>query len=278
VTGATGPLGRQGLAGSTATFNAYSPAVTAAGGKLLQSLHAADALTITTGRLVHVNANLAVVVADRHALTQATNNASDIVTKLGGYEASGQYSAGSASYGRASLDLRVPLRNTQVALQRLGQLGKLVSQSVATQDLQQQATKQTNEIGGLSRAIQIYQQALLSGTLSGSDRVQVQIRLANAEHQLKYTRTAHSRTVTYGRTAEIRMYLSTNQHAFVFHHSATGRFGRFLHHAGDFLAVEGLVVLYALIILGPIVLLGALAWWLMRERRRKEEKLLTANA
>ena len=46
--------------------------------------------------------------------------------------------------------------------------------------------------------------------------------------------------------------------------------------AAHFLALEGIIVLYALIVLAPVLLLGALAWWIVRERRRREERLLAS--
>ena len=60
------------------------------------------------------------------------------------------------------------------------------------------------------------------------------------------------------------------------HHHKQGRLGRLLGSAGNFLGLEGIIVLYALIVLSPIVLIAALAWWIVRERRRREERLLAS--
>ena len=292
--GAAGPAGPQGPAGSTALTGAWmavnSPASYKAYYKAVEAQTQAgiptstgfsDTVSIPKGRLVHVDARLTVAVPNNDALTTATNEATAIVTQLGGYAQSSQISAAHQGYGRAYLDLHVPLRHAQVAIARLDKIGRLVSQSVSMQDLEQQSGKQTNQIGQLQRAIAIYKQALLSGTLSGSDRVRVQIQLAEAVHQLTGTRRSHGQTLKSGRTADIRLSLSTNRHASAVisrHPDKTGRLGQFLHNAGDFLAVEGIIVLYALIIGGPIVLLGGLVWWLMRERRRREEELLAQSA
>ncbi|MDX6479885.1 MAG: hypothetical protein QOG85_395 [Gaiellaceae bacterium] len=284
-TGATGPTGAQGPTGATGIHANYDVA-TAAGHTPLRAIKGfaagKDAVSIPANRLVHADAKLEVIVASHKALTDATNNASHIVTKLGGYAQSIQYQATRSGYGIAYLDLRVPLRKAEVGIERLGALGRLASQQVTTQDLERTFSQQTNSIDSLQRRIVIYKQALESGTLSNSERIATQIRLADAEHQIKGTRKARSQTVISGRTADIALTLTTSRQ-----HAATvverksgdsGRFGRFLHNAGSFLAVEGLILLYILIIVGPIVLVGALAWWVMRERRRREERLLAANA
>ena len=78
-------------------------------------------------------------------------------------------------------------------------------------------------------------------------------------------------------TADISLLLTTNSHAIVpGHHGGSTRLGRLLGSAAHFLALEGIIVLYALIVLAPLLLLGALAWWILRERRRREERLLAS--
>jgi hypothetical protein len=278
--GATGANGATGLAAPTAAHGtSFDAAAPAAREKTLSSLNQSQqAVTIPKGRLVHADARLQVAVANHAALTRATNDATQIVTGLGGYAQNVEYQASRQGYGRAYLDLHVPLRRVEAAIAKLGGLGRLVSQSISTQDLQQQFTRQTSRIGQLRRAIAIYQQALQSGTLSGSQRVEVQIRLANAEHEITATRKSRSHTVASGTTADVQLTLTMSQHHHaVVHPGKRGRLGRLLHNAGDFLGLEGIIVLYALIVAFPIVLLVALLWWLMRERRRREEKLL-ANA
>jgi hypothetical protein len=287
ATGAEGPTGAQGPAGAfgptAATGSAYSSdslhAAPEHGGKAVATLSdLPSVVTIPKGRLIHATAYMNVTVADDRALTSATNKATEIVTALGGFTQSSQIDASRRDYGRASLDLRVPLAHTEAAIAKLAKLGRVVSQSVSTKDLEQQFTKQTNEIGQLRRAIAIYKQALSSGTLSGSQRVEVQIRLANAEHLISGTRKARSKTVKSGSTAEITLNLATRAH----HGAAagphkTGRVGRLLRNAGEFLGLEAVIVLYALIVAIPIAVLLALIWWFTRGRRQRDERRLLAS-
>src|SRR5262249_6002639 len=150
--------------------------------------------------------------------------------------------------------------------------------TVSTQDLQQQVTKETNTIGSLQRAIVVYEQALQSGTLSGSQRVDVEVKLANAQHQLLINRKSRSGAIKLGRTANISLNLTTNQHAGAAGPHKRGRLGRLLHGAGSFLALEAVILIYVLIVAGPIVLVLALLWWFTRGRRRREERGLLASA
>ncbi len=237
-----------------------------------------ESLVIPTNRLVHSAASLQVQVANHAALSRATNKATQIVASLGGYAQSVHYESSGHRYGNAVLALRVPVGKAQVAISRLENLGTLLSQQLSTKDLQQQLTQQTNQIGSLRRSIAVYEHALQSGTLSASERVGIQIKLANARHALTAQRKARTGTLASGATSDIALTLSTRQHAVVVAHHKPGRFGRLLGSAGDFLALEGVIVLYALIVAGPLLLLGALAWWLVRERRRREESRLLANA
>lgn len=236
-----------------------------------------EAVKIPTNRLVHADASLEVSVKSHAALTTATNNATKIVSSLGGYAQSVSFQSSHGGEGNAVLQLRVPVQKAQAAIGRLANLGTLLSQQVSTKDLQQQLTSQNNGIGSLKRAIAVYTQALKSGTLSGSERVQIQIKLSNARHAITQLRRNRIATLQSGATSNISLLLTTRRHAFVVtHHHGSTRIGRLLGSAAHFLALEGIIVLYALIVVAPLLILGGLAWWVMRERRRREERLLAS--
>jgi hypothetical protein len=259
-----------------AAWNVYS----AAGkpGALLDLTGTArEALIIPKNRLVHADASLQVSVKNRSALSKATNNATQMVSSLGGYAQSVRYQSAHGGQGDAVLELRVPVQKAQIAIGRLADLGTLLSQQVSTRDLQQQLTSQNNGIGALKRAIAVYADALKSGSLSASERVQIEIRLSNARHAITQLRRNRTATLQSGATSNISLLLTTRQHTFVVaHHHGSTRIGRLLGSAGHFLALEGIIFLYALIVVAPLLILGALAWWVLRERRRHEERLLAS--
>lgn len=235
-------------------------------------------VVIPKNRLVHAAASLEVRVPNRSALSQATNKATRIVASLGGYAQSVHYESSHQGYGSAVLALRVPVGKAQQAIAKLGSLGTLLSQQVSTKDLQQQLTHQTNQIGSLRRSIAVYEQALQSGSLSASQRVEIQIKLANARHAITQLRKARTGTLASGATADVSLTLTTSKGSVVVPPHRSGRFDRLLGSAGDFLALEGIILLYALIVAGPLLVVGGLAWWLVRERRRREESRLLASA
>jgi hypothetical protein len=233
-----------------------------------------SAVTIPRNRLVHATASLEVRVPGRSELSKATNQATQDVAALGGYAQSVRYSASHDGGGSAVLTLRVPVQQAQTAIGRLGSLGTLLSQQVSTQDLQAKLTSQTTGIGSLKRAIAVYVTALKSTTLPASQRAILQIRLNNARRSLSQLEHARKGTLAAGANADISLVLVTHKTAAVVTPHKQGRIGRLLGDAAHFLALEGIIVLYALIVLAPVILLVALGWWILRERRRREERLL----
>jgi hypothetical protein len=259
------------------SYNLDQNTAVASGSVLAGSLPSIEgSLSIPKNRLVHAVASLQVGVKGKD-LSAKTNEASQVAGSFGGYAQSVRYQHSRNGYGNAVLDLRVPVQNAQAAIAKLGGLGTLLSQQVSTQDLQAKVTHQTSAIGSLRRAIAVYEKALESTTLSATERVAIQIKLNNARHALARLRHARSATQALGATADISLLLTTQNHAIVpAHHHGSTRIGRLLGSAAHFLALEGIIVLYALIVLAPFLLLGALGWWILRERRRREERLLAS--
>jgi uncharacterized protein DUF4349 len=269
--------GTQSKENSFGPYNLDQNTAVAAGSSALRALPSVPrSVTIPKNRLVHAVASLQVGVKSSD-LSAKTNEASQIVGSFGGYAQSVRYEATRRGQGEAILALRVPVQNAQKAIAKLGGLGTLLSQQVSTQDLQAKLTQQNSGIGSLRRAIAVYENALQSTTLTATERVAIQIKLNNARHALARLRHARNGTLAAGATADISLLLTTRNHAIVpAHHGGSTRIGRLLGSAAHFLALEGIIVLYALIVLAPILLLGALAWWILRERRRREERLLAS--
>jgi hypothetical protein len=264
---------------ATTTATADQALSTLKGDELATTAKASGSVNIPRNWLVHADATLQVRVPDHSALTHATNQATQIVGALGGYAQSVQYQASRDGTGNAFLQLRVPVGKAETALAKLGALGTLVSQQVSTQDLQQQLTQQTNGIGTLRREIAVIVQALRSTTLSATERVALQIKLSNARHSLKLLKKARTATVAQGATADVSLTLTTNKDAGIVPvHHKSGRFDRLLGSAAGFLALEGIIVLYALVVLSPFLIIGGITWWILRERRRREETRLLASA
>jgi hypothetical protein len=89
---------------------------------------------------------------------------------------------------------------------------------------------------------------------------------------------AKSATVRQGRLSRIELELTTHKSSVVAPPSKPGRFGQALHNAGRVLAAEAAIVLYALVVVGPLALLALAAWLAARAgRRRSAERLLARS-
>jgi uncharacterized protein DUF4349 len=228
----------------------------------------AQAVTGSSGRLQHTDASLELSVATDNDLAKATTRAVRVATSLGGYAQSVHY----ASHGNAILDLRIPAEAVQTAISRLSALGTLVSQKISITDLQQRLKTQSDEIGQLRRRIAAVQTALKDSSLPDAQRVLLQIKLAESKRALAQRLHARQGTVTAGTMAHVALQIETKKSIVAPSHKR-GRIGRMLHSAVGFLALEGIIVLFALIVASPIALVAFLIWlW----RRKSVDRLLAA--
>jgi Domain of unknown function (DUF4349) len=241
----------------------------------LQSAQSTLAPTGGTSRLQHTDASLQVRVPDVTHLSSATRSATRIATSLGGYAQSVDYTTPQHGNGTAYIELRVPAQNVQRALERLAGLGTLVSQQVSVKDLQHSLQVESDQIAQLRRRVAALHAALADPALPDAQRVLLQIKLAESKRALAQRLNARTGTVTAGTTARISLVLSTARSAVAPVHRR-GRAGRMLHSAVGFLGLEGMIALYALIVIGPFALIGGLAWALARLRRRRDEDRLLA--
>jgi hypothetical protein len=223
-------------------------------------------------RLQHTDAALQVRVGDVDALAAATSRATRIATALGGYAQSVDYRTPNGGGGASYLELRVPAQNVKTAIAQLGALGTLVSQELSVTDLQQTFRTQSEQIAQLRRRVAALRAALTGVSLPEAQKVLLQIRLAESKRALAQRLNARQGTISAGTTAQISLVIGTEKAiAPVAHHQ--GRLGRMMHSAVGFLALEGIILLYALIVISPLALVAAAIWaW----RRRSVERLLAA--
>jgi hypothetical protein len=249
--GAVGSGGERSV--TTATF-AKAPPLRA---------HAADAqVGPAPDRLQHEQASIRVRVRD---VGDATGRATRVATSLGGFAQSVVYRS-----GQANLELRVPTDRVKAAVARLEQLGTIVSQRIAIEDLTSKLRTQSAQIAQLRRRVAALQAALRNPALPDAQRVLLQIRLAEAKRALSQRLHGRQGTLAAGATARISLVLTTRkQPAAAPAHR--GRLGRMLHGAVGFLALEGIVMLFGLIVASPFAVAFGL-WWILR--RRATERLL----
>jgi hypothetical protein len=194
-----------------------------------------------------------------------TTRATQIATSLGGYAQSVRYRRNGASY----LELRVPADNVERALARLATLGALVTQQISIDDLTSTLERQSAQIAQLRRRIAALNTALRDPALPEAQRVLLRIKLAESKRALAQRLHGRKGTIAAGGTARVSLVLTTKKQAAVVHHR--GRLGRMLHSAFGFLALEGTILLFAVIVISPVAVALALLWYW---RRRAVDRLL----
>jgi len=213
-------------------------------------------------RLQHEDASIRLRV---HDVGAATGAATRVATSLGGYAQSVVYRG-----GRANLELRVPTDRVKTALARLEALGTIVSQRISIEDLTNRLQTQSAQIAGLRRRVAALQEALRNPALPESQRVLLQLKLSASKRALAQRLHGRKGTLAAGATARIALVLAAEKQAAAPppHRS---RLDRMLRDAVGFLALEGIVLLFALIVASPLAVAFGL-WWLLR--RRATERLL----
>jgi hypothetical protein len=222
----------------------------------------------TRMRLQHTDATMQISVKNTDDLAQATTRATRIATSLGGYAKSVNY----RSQGTSVIDLRIPTQNVKSALTRLAGLGTLVSQELSVTDLEQQLKTQSAQIAQLHRRITALRTAINDPSLADAQKVLLRIRLAESQRALSQRLHAQKGTISAGTTSTISLVIGTKKGIAPVAHSR-GRLGRMVHSAVGFLALEAIIVLYALIVISPLAIVAALLWFW---RRRNVDRLLAA--
>ena len=239
------------------------------------SATATDAATPApnTGRAQRYSAQLTLSVKDIDALSSATQQALRITRDLGGYLVTASYAT--SDTGSSSLTLKVPTANVQQAIVRLSGLGKIVAQQVQIDDLQGQVDELTKRENILREQIARLSAKLTATDLDAETRATLEARRDAARSTLAQVRAANAQVAAEARYATVQLTLQTREASAV--PAVPSRFDNAVDRAVEILAVEAAIVLYLLVIVGPLALLAVLAWLARRGlRHRQDEQLLSA--
>ncbi len=236
----------------------------------------ADATTPapTPGRAQRYSAQLTLTVKDIDALSHATQQALQITRDLGGYLVTASYAT--TETGVSSLTLKVPSANVQQAIVRLSGLGKIVGQQVQIDDLQGQIDDLTKREATLRQQIARLSARLASTDLSAETRATLVARRDAARSELANLRAAHAQVAAEAQFATIQLTMQTPEASTIV--PVPSRFDNAVDRAVEILAIEAMVVLYALVVAGPLAILVVLAWLVRRAvRQRQEAELLSTR-
>ena len=206
-------------------------------GARLASPKARAILPNTPTRLQQYGASMRIQVKNLGALSDATKRAMHFARFAGGYVAYIRYSSPAHEQGSASLVVRVPIDRVQDMIEEYSNLGTIVSQKISVVDVTKAVEEQAREIARLKGEI--------ARLKPGPERSALQARL-------DYLTKRKAATVRRAQLARVALVLTTKKQAA----AATGRFDRTLSDAGSVLLREAEILLYALIVAGPLLLLG----------------------
>ncbi|MCY7302096.1 MAG: DUF4349 domain-containing protein [Thermoleophilia bacterium] len=236
---------------------------------------AADAATPapTIGRAQRYSAQLTLSVKNIDALSDATQRALRITRDLGGYLVTASYAT--TDSGTSLLTLKVPTASVQQAIVRLSDLGKIVGQQIQIDDLQGQVDELTKRENGLRLQIARLSARLSAPGVDAETRATLEARRDAARSELAKVRQTNAQVAAEARFATIQLTLQTSESSAVV--PVPSRFDNAVDRAVEILAIEATVVLYALVIVGPLALLALLVWLAQRGlRRRQDEHLLSS--
>jgi hypothetical protein len=228
------------------------------------------------GRLQDYEAWMTVRVKDLEALSDQANEAMRVARSYGGYVVSLEQSTESGRPGRAELVLRVPVARVEDALMRLAGLGTVVDRHLSIRDLERAVQQQRARILKLKLFI-ARATAQLKNDLPADVRLRLQLQLDQARADLSRATAANKATLREASLSRIALSLTTEKAEGAVPRSGQGRIERAARDAASFLAAAGAVTLFLVIVLSPLLLLGAAVLWGSRAYRRREERHLLST-
>jgi Domain of unknown function (DUF4349) len=230
--------------------------------------------TATDDRAQRVSATLTVEVKDANAVSHAAQSALDLTRSLGGFVVSSSVATGEE--GSAAITVRVPVDKVQEAIAGLSDLGRLVSQQVTIDDLQQSLDELSRREATVRTQIARIRARLESESLDPQTEAVLRARLQTLRAELTSIRQGLAATNSEARMSTIQLTVVTPGAFGAV--APPSRIDRTIDEALNVLAWEGVVALGLLIVLAPFALVGSAAWLGRRfYRRHEEERLLAAS-
>ena len=225
----------------------------------------------TLDRAQRISATLTVEVADSDDVSRAAQKALDLTESLGGHVVSANVATG--DQGSAALVVRVPVAKVQEAIVQLSALGRIASQQVTIDDLQETLDRLEKRERSVRAQIAVVSARLESDSLDATTRAQLESRRRTLQQELRELRRDTAATSAEARMATIQLTVVTPGVLGVA--PVPSRLDRTLDEALNVLVWEGVIALAIAIVAAPFALL-IFATWLGRKlyRRREEDRLL----
>jgi hypothetical protein len=237
------------------------------------SSRSGGAFTLDRARLQQYEAVLTLRVDDRSDLSAQTSQAMRLTRALGGYVASAVYNV-PGKRGASSLVLRIPVDRVQQALEAFSGYGTLVSQRISVRDVQRRVDDIGSALAVLQKDIARIQREL-AGSVTPARRAELEQRLATDRRRVKTLTSTKQAITKRAELARVSLTLVTPRTQAV---AAKSRFERTIDDAGSVLARELEILLYALVVVGPLLAVGGVAIAAGRAQRRRSDRRLLERA
>jgi hypothetical protein len=230
------------------------------------------ALPSSSGRLQQYDAVVTLRVGGDD-LSARTSQAMRLTRAFGGYVASAVYNV-PGKRGASALVLRIPVDHVQQALEAFSAYGTIVSQRISVKDVQRRVDEFGSTLAVLRKDVEKIEREL-AGSLTLGQRAALEQRLANDRRRIETLTSTRDAITRRAQLARVVLTLVTQRsHAA----AAPGRFERTIDDAGSVLAREGEILLYALLVVGPLLALGGVAIAAARAQRRRSDRRLLERA
>ncbi len=234
---------------------------------------AAGSLAPAPNRAQQVAATLTVSVAGSDGVSQAAQDALDLTRSLGGHVVNASVATGEGA--RAALTVRVPVDKVQQAIAGLSALGKIESQQITIDDLQESLDLLTYRAASLRSQIVGITARLDNESLDPEARALLEQRRRTLRSELRDARRSIAGTNAEARFATVQLTVVTPDSLGVV--PTSSRLDRTLHRAVNALVWEGVVALAILVVAAPFLLVALAAWLGHRLYRRRETDRLLAT-
>jgi hypothetical protein len=237
------------------------------------TLRGSAAIPSARDRLQQYDAVLTLRVENRSDLSARTSQAMRLARALGGYVASAVYNV-PGKRGASALVLRIPVDRVQKALEVFSGYGTIVSQRISVRDVQRRVDELGSALVVLRREIATTEQEL-SGKLSPEDRARLEQRLASDRRRIKELTSRKQAITRRAQLARVVLTLVTPRAQAA---AVKGRFERTIDDAGSVLARELEILLYVLVVVGPLLAIGGAGIAAGRAQRRRSDQRLLERA
>lgn len=257
-----------GRAGATEAAPAYEKQ--AAGGAALTAPS-----PVAPDRAQRTSVRLALETPDTDALAAAAQRAIATTRALGGYVVTSQ--VGTAETGSAALVVKIPSDRVQDAIARFSSLGSVTAQDVRVDDLQASLDEVNRQTAILRKRIATITAQLEGTGLTSDERASLESTLRSLRDELAGSRRSSQAIRGEAAYATVELSITTERKEEAVP-AAPSRIDRALDDVTGILAIEGIVLLYAAVIVLPLALAAAALRLAGRALgRRGRDRLLEAS-